>query len=212
MLVLSRECDSAIHIGPNITVKVLSIQKQRVKLGVDAPTHIRVVREEIASPPSEGMAGDPPASRAIPGGSFPVLVVEDDPGHARLIAKSLEECLLTNVSVARTGRAAMELLARAGEYPDQGPRLIFLDFHLPDMSGLEVLRRLRSDSRLRTIPVVILSGEQRESVVADCLEAGANAFVAKSLQFDDFRRSVTRTATFWTSECRIPAARVPQPA
>jgi two-component system response regulator len=212
VLVLSRGCDTSIQIGPNITVKVLSIQKQRVKLGVDAPSHIRVLREEIAPVGEDQNSAGSPTSGTFSPDSYPILVVEDDPGHALLITKALEQCLLSSVSVASTGAAAMESLAGRHEAPEWRPSLVFLDYHLPDMSGLEVLRRIRSDPRLKTMPVVILSGEQRESVVAECLEAGANAFVAKSFQFDDFCRSVTRTATFWTNECRVPKPCVPQPA
>lgn len=204
MLVLSRECETGIQIGPNIKVKVLAIHKQRVKLGVEAPNHVRVLREEVAASGPEG--GKPAAPEANP---FPIVVVEDDRSHALLIAKSLEECFLPNVRVVGTGEAALQLLAAEG--PEElTPRLIFLDYHLPDMSGLDILRRIRATPRFKTTPVVLLSSEQRESVVVSCLEAGANAFVSKSVHFDDFRRSVARTAVFWTSECRLPGAAVTQ--
>jgi len=204
MLVLSRERDTIIRIGPNVRVKVLAIQKQRVKLGVEAPSHIHVVREEIAVDPipSGSEAGRLPR----PDSQFPILIVEDERSHALLIRKALEDCFLSEVRVVETGREALEVLEQAGSQEDFVPRLIFLDFHLPDISGLEVLRKIRSSPRFKTTPVVLLSAEQRESVVVSCLEAGANAFVPKSIHFDDFRRSVARTATFWSGECRLPRA------
>ncbi len=204
MLVLSRERDTIIRIGPNVRVKVLAIQKQRVKLGVEAPSHIRVVREEIAvdPAPSGSEAGQPPR----PAAQFPILIVEDDRAHAYLIRKALEECFLSEVRVVETGREALEVLEQVGSPEAFFPRLIFLDFHLPDISGLDVLRTVRSSPRFKTTPVVLLSAEQRESVVVSCLEAGANAFVPKSMHFDDFRQSVIRTATFWTGQCRLPQA------
>jgi len=204
MLVLSRERDAIIRIGPNVRVKVLAIQKQRVKLGVEAPSHVRVVREEIAVDPvpSGSEAGRPPR----PDVQFPILIVEDDRAHAYLIRKALEDCFLSDVRVVETGREALEVLEQAGSPEGFVPRLIFLDFHLPDMSGLEVLRRVRASPRFKTTPVVLLSGEQRESVVVSCLEAGANAFVPKSVHFEDFRQSVARTATFWSGQCRLPRA------
>lgn len=206
MLILSRGCDSSIRIGPNITIKVLAIQKQRVKLGVDAPSHVRVLREEVTpddddgASGKEGQQGSPAVSQA-----FPILVVEDHPLHARLIAKALGECSLFRVTVAGTGAVAIEALSATADTPQSRPRLVFLDYHLPDMSGVDVLRCIRSRPGLKMTPVVILSGEQREAIVAECLEAGANAFVVKADHLDDFHRSVIRTATFWTSECRIPA-------
>ncbi len=212
MLILSRGCDTSIRIGPNITVKVLSIQRQRVKLGVDAPSHVRVLREEveITDGTSSEVAGGATSVSAT-AESAPVLVVEDHPVHARLITKALEECSLFKVSVAATGAAAVESLAASDETACARPRLVLLDYYLPDMSGLNVLRHIRSQPRLRTMPVVILSSEDRESVVAECLEAGANAFVLKATHFDDFHRSVTRAAIFWTSECQIPGPFASQP-
>jgi len=205
MLVLSRERDTTIQIGPNIKVKVLAIQKQRVKLGVEAPNHVRVVREEIAQDPDQS-GGIPGAHSAADAHLFPILVVEDEPAHAKLITKALEDCFLSHIQVVASGEEALRTLEAEGAEGALNPRLIFLDFHLPDMSGLDVLRRVRSMPRFRTTPVVLLSAEQRESVVVSCLEAGANAFVCKSVHFDDFRRSVARTATFWTSECRLPGS------
>jgi len=76
---------------------------------------------------------------------------------------------------------------------------------LPDMSGLEVLREIRSRPDLKTMPVVILSAEQSDAVVTSCLEAGANAFVTKAADYDQFRNSIRRLAVFWGGECRIPA-------
>ena len=204
MLVLSRERDTTIQIGPNVRVKVLAIQKQRVKLGVEAPSHVRVVREEIAvDPASCGPGGDRPPR---PEPQFPILVVEDERSHALLITKALQDCFLSDIRVVETGGEALRVLENEGSQEDFVPRLVFLDFHLPDMSGLDVLRSIRSSARFKTTPVVLLSAEQRESVVVSCLEAGANAFVSKAIHFDDFRRSVARTAMFWTGECRLPQA------
>jgi len=207
MLVLSRDRDTVVRIGPDIKVKVLSIRKQRVKLGIDAPSSVRVWREE-ASPkplPPEATTSRNGNGRAN-GRLFPVLVVEDDPDHALLISKILRECHLPNVTIARTGAAAIEALGT--NYPPcrraAQPHLVLLDLHLPDIPGLEVLRRIRSNERLQTTPVVVLSSLQEESLVADCLQAGANAFVSKSPHYGEFCESVSRIATFWKSDCRIP--------
>ncbi len=210
MLVLSRDCDSSIRIGPDITVKVLSIRKQRVKLGVVAPASVRVWRDEIAPQslrPSE-VEGSAASSN---GGPFPILVVEDDPDHARLINRALGNCLLSPVTIVSNGTAAVEALS-GGDGGPLHPHLVFLDLNLPDMSGLEVLRRIRATPGHGTTPIVVFSAEQNDAIVSTCLEAGANAFVNKATQFQDFCRSVARVATFWSSDCRIPKTAVTQSA
>ncbi len=215
MLVLSRDCDSVIRIGEDIKVKVLSIRKQRVKLGVDAPSDVRVWREEIAPHPipretsaKRGSNGCPPAKQ------FAVLLVEDDPDHALLITRVLADCQMTEVTRMATGMAAIEALeddAVAGQ-PTLRPQLVLLDLHLPDIHGLEVLRQIRCMDHFRTLPVVILSCDRRDHLGADCLEAGANAFVGKSSGYREFRESVARIATFWRRDCCLPTAEAALPA
>ena len=208
MLVLTRDRDAVIRIGPNIRVKVLSIQKHRVKLGVEAPTNVRVWRDEIA--PYERLPEDEPAE-APPGAAaeapdFSILVVEDDPGHAKLIAKVLLESEASSVALANSGAEAMRVLGTDGakQEADFEPQLVLLDYHLPDVSGIEVLRKIRATERLHRVPVVMLSSANEDAIVADCLDAGANAFVNKAERFPDFREKVARVAGFWRSECRVP--------
>ncbi len=209
MLVLSRESDTTVWIGPNVQVKILSIQKRRVKLGIEAPPGIQIWRDELieGSDAARVIYEEPSQDRILEGPS-PVLLVEDDPDHALLISRTLSEVCLTAPAIAETGVAALELLDRAGNEPDHSvqPRLVVLDLHLPDMSGLDVLREIRSRPELTTMPVVVLSAEQSDAVVTSCLEAGANAFVTKAADYEQFRNSIRRLAVFWGGECRIPVA------
>jgi carbon storage regulator CsrA len=206
MLVLSRDCDTVLRIGP-CKVTVLSIRKRHVKLGIDAPRGIQVWREEI-SPEPEQCGLSPEEAAAAPRGRDPflTLLVEDDPAHARLISETLLESCFLQPRVVGTGQAAMEALG--GDNEGGGnlvhPRLVLLDLNLPDMSGLEVLRYIRSTAPFQTTPVVVLSAEDQDSVVASCLERGANAFVTKSPRYHEFRQSVSRIAGFWNNDCRVP--------
>ena len=210
MLVLSRDCDTVVHIGPNVQVKVLSIKRRRVKLGIEAPSNVHVWRDEIVSKLTErGLDEEQVLGPANDCGQFRTLVVEDEPAHAELIKKALVESGLSDLKVAYSGAEAIEALDREENHghSDAVPiRLVLLDLHLPDMSGLEVLRHVRSNDLLKITPVVVFSAEDREDIVRDCLEAGANAFVAKSMDYDKFRKSIARITAFWGSEPYLPAS------
>ncbi len=209
MLVLSRECDTTVWVGPNVKIKVLSIQKRRVKLGIEAPPGIQVWRDEIIEGSDfSRVICEETANRAPLEGQNPVLLVEDDPDHAHLIGGTLSEVFLAAPVVAESGSVALDLLNRIDHEAGHAaqPRLVVLDLHLPDMSGLDVLREIRSRPELTTMPVVILSAEQSDAVVTNCLEAGANAFVTKAADYEQFRNSIRRLGVFWGGECRIPAA------
>ena len=137
-----------------------------------------------------------------------VLVIEDDPLHARLIRKSLCGSQGTMVTVVETAKLALDALgALTGGSDDDDvvrPDLILLDMGLPDSSGLDVLRSIRKDERLRRTPVVMLTCCQDDTVVEECMESGANAFVVKSARWDDFRSSVSRIGDFWTNDYFAP--------
>jgi len=140
---------------------------------------------------------------------FEVLLVEDDPGHAKLICGALSECELPtsiDVTIAQTAESAMETLRmeKCPAWVTPPFDLILLDLYLPRMTGLDLLRRIRTDPLLFLTPVVMLSCTDEGAAAANCLEAGANAFVTKSGDPQSFRTSVARIAGFWGSECRVP--------
>jgi two-component system response regulator len=201
MLVLSRNEESAINIGSDIKVKVLSINRQSVKLGVEAPQDIRIWRDELPSTLDEDK--EPASVDHVIAGMRMVLVVEDDPGHAQLIRKALCENRGTNVTMAATARNALDALgARVTRPVDIAPPdLIVLDLGLPDGSGLDLLRIIRNVPELRSTPVVVLSCSDDEATVNRCMESGANAFVPKSAGYDDFHVQVSRIGQFWAGDC-----------
>ena len=206
MLVLSRRENKRIRIGPDVTVTVLSIRRQQVRLGIEAPKEIRVLRDELDEAEFEETGQTNAGVQQHRPGLKIVLVIEDDPLHAKLISKSLCGTQGTMVTVVETAKLALDALgALAGGSGDVvHPDLILLDMELPDGTGLDVLRSIRKDERLRRTPVVMLTCCQDDTVVDQCMESGANAFVVKSARWDDFRSSVSRIGEFWTNDYFAP--------
>lgn len=210
MLILSRKRDSAIHIGPDIQVRILEIHKKHVRVGVEAPAAVPIWRDEVLpTRRPDSLLQNREDEWSSDNKPFDVLLIEDDPGHAKLICGALSECVLSrciDVTIARTAELAIETL-QMDECQDRTASpfdLILLDLYLPQMTGLDLLRMIRTDPALYLTPVVMLSCADADFVAADCLEAGANAFVTKSGDPGSFRTSVARIAGFWGNECCVP--------
>ncbi len=214
MLVLSRKRDSSIHIGADIRVTILGIHKHQVRVGVEAPAAIPVWRAELL-PKGQASLELQAREDGWPSGKkqFEVLLVEDDLGHAKLICGAFSECRLQrpiDVAVAQTGELAAESLGMdGGQRPAASPfDLILLDVYLPRMTGLDLLLKIRTDPLLYLTPVVMLSCSDDDAVAANCLDAGANAFVTKARDPGVFRTSIARIADFWGNESRVPRQEV----
>ncbi len=214
MLVLSRKQDSSIHIGRDVKVTILGIRGNQVKVGVEAPSTTPVWRDEVPSrvqDQADTELQEPAVAEPSGKPAFRVLLVEDDLGHAKLICRILRECPLARpveVSAARTGEFALESLGMNGGrnlmHPVVPFDLILLDLHLPRMSGLDLLLKIRTDPYSYLTPVVFLTCAEDDETAAKCLDAGANAFVSKSGNPGVFRASVNRIADFWGHENRVP--------
>lgn len=128
-----------------------------------------------------------------------VLLVEDDDGHAELIRACLQEsgCLLT-VSRLRDGQAAWDYLVGSNDQPGQlqaGQRYLLLsDVRLPRLDGIDLLRRVRADNRLRLLPVFMLSTTDDEREVAACYQSGASGYFLKPVDFAAFADQMERLA------------------
>jgi two-component system, response regulator len=123
-----------------------------------------------------------------------ILIAEDEEADIGLMEVVLGECgILDQVAFARDGEKALDYLHCGGETPcstDFVPALIILDLKLPKVTGLEVLKRLRNNERLREVPVVVFSSSLDEREKAECLAYGANNFVVKPLEFDAFSNAL----------------------
>ena len=203
MLVLTRRSGESIHVGSDVEIKFLSFHGKRAQVGIQAPRTIRILRGELFEVPIGERLPEEDRNQRGQGSRFAVLLVEDDPLHATIISRILSKT--AEVAVASSGEEAVERLCKAVQAGgfDSRPNLIVLDLRLPGMSGLDVLVRIKSDRQLRRTPVVILSSSDESFEIERCFEAGANAFVTKSPNHDEFCASLSRIADFWGSQCRV---------
>ncbi len=116
-----------------------------------------------------------------------VLYIDDNPANVRLVERLIEQRPGLRFMAADLGQLGLDL-ARAHQ-----PDLILLDLHLPDMEGAAVLRAIRQDPQLRQTPVVVLSAEAEPDLAAQMLAAGAQGYLMKPLDFDEFFAAVDRS-------------------
>jgi len=130
-----------------------------------------------------------------------VLLVEDSRNDVELTLDAFAECRLANpVVVASDGAEALDYLHRRGRFAARtadDPVVLLLDIKMPKVDGLEVLRQMRADSRLKSIPVVMLSTSHEEPDLRESYRLGANGYVVKPVQFRDFMSAVAAVGRFW---------------
>ena len=138
--------------------------------------------------------------------SIEVLLVEDNPGDARLTKEALcEGDGAIHLHVVSDGMEALAFLRQEGTHSDvPSPDLILLDLNMPRMSGLEVLAFIKSDERLKSIPTIILSTSGFEGDILKAYELQANCFLTKPLQLDDFEALAKSIKDFWINKVRLP--------
>ncbi|TDC05194.1 response regulator [Nonomuraea longispora] len=137
-----------------------------------------------------------------------VLLVEDDQGDILLTKEAFDHNKVRNrLNVVNDGEQAMAYLRREGEYRDAiRPDLILLDLNLPRMSGREVLREVKDDPALRTIPVVILTTSEAEEDILHSYRLYANAYVSKPVDFEQFIRVVRQIDNFFVTVVKLPTS------
>jgi CheY-like chemotaxis protein len=126
-----------------------------------------------------------------------VLVVEDTPVHLLLIERALRKRGVREILKAASGAEALNLLGKARDDESLRPDLIVLDLQLPGVSGFHVLVAVRSMPDFRDTPIVILTYSDSETDAARCMAAGADAFVSKTDDYDEFRNSVFQIMDLW---------------
>jgi len=129
------------------------------------------------------------------------LIVEDDPNDVELTLTALEEYKLANeVVVTRDGEEALDYLYCRGKYKTRSngnPAVLLLDLKLPKRDGREVLQQIKSDDKLKMIPVVVLTSSHEEKDVVASYKLGVNAYVVKPVDFHEFVNAVKELGVFW---------------
>lgn len=130
-----------------------------------------------------------------------ILLVEDDPNDVELILTALDEFNLANeVVVVNDGAEALDYLYREGNFssrPVENPVVVLLDLKLPKINGIQVLQKIKSDEKLKTLPVCILTSSRESNDLEKCYKLGVNAYVVKPVKFDDFIQQVKQLGMFW---------------
>jgi CheY-like chemotaxis protein len=138
-----------------------------------------------------------------------ILLVEDNHDHAELIIRNLEEARVSNRLIhVDDGEKAMEYLRGSNGYTDRSihplPHLVLLDLRLPKKDGLEVLREIKTDEKLRAVPVVILTTSAAERDMAQAYEYHANSYVTKPVDFATFGELLRELGFYWLAWNKCP--------
>lgn len=132
-----------------------------------------------------------------------ILLVEDDPDDEELTMRALRKADVTNeIAICRDGQEALEFILCEGAYTSRPPVLpsaILLDLKLPKLNGVDLLKRLRADTRTQHIPVVMLTSSGEQEDMERAYAAGANSYIRKPVDFADFADAVARLAVYWGS-------------
>ena len=131
-----------------------------------------------------------------------ILLVEDNADDEELTIRALKKNNVTNnLVVARDGVEALDFLFGTGAYTGRDtallPGLVLLDLKLPKIDGLEVLRRIRADPRTRRMPVTVLTSSREEQDLIKSYDLGANSYIRKPVQFDQFTEAVRQLGLYW---------------
>ncbi len=130
-----------------------------------------------------------------------ILLAEDDPEDVELILEALAEHKLANEVVAVSdGREALDYLFRIGRYAGRingNPVVLLLDLKMPKIDGIEVLKTIKGDELLKTLPVVVLTSSRESRDLEECYQLGVNAYVVKPVKFPEFLDAVKKIGVFW---------------
>ena len=131
-----------------------------------------------------------------------ILLVEDNPDDIKITERALERGkVLNKLYVVRDGQEALDFLYHKGDYsdPQKAPRqgLILLDINLPKLNGIDVLKKVKSDEKLRRIPIIMLTVSKRDEDVVRSYDLGVNSYIVKPVEFDKFVETIKNIELYW---------------
>lgn len=178
--------------GRNVTLRSIANLARALEVSV----------KDLMQRPEDGAKARPP----VPGD---ILLVEDNPEDVALTLRAFERAKFTNpVKVATDGQAALDHLFGSGHdapAPAPLPQLVLLDLNLPNVPGVEVLRRIKADRRTREIPVVVLTVSQQDDLIIECSRLGAANYIIKPVGFENFSRITPTLDMHWALVSNAPA-------
>ena len=135
-----------------------------------------------------------------------ILIIEDNPADARLVREVMRDSkILNEIQWVPDGVEALAFLRRQGKYASSPrPNIIFLDLNMPRKDGRDVLREVKADAGLRSIPIVVMTSSQAEEDIARAYDQNANCYVRKPIDFAQFHEVVKSIESFWFATVELP--------
>ena len=195
MLVITRKPSESLHIGDNVTVSILGIKGNSVRVGVDAPSWLAIRRSELLARDATQNLGPPPAvqtpkedKRAVRAARRKLLIVDDSSADRHLYRRFLNQGAAGDFEITEAPSGS-EGLARIRE---ERPDCILLDYRLPDLDGIGFLDAMLQVKDISPVPVVMLTGMGSESLAVQAMKKGACDYLSKNtLTQDQLQRTLT---------------------
>ena len=136
-----------------------------------------------------------------------IVMVEDDEGHARLIERNIRRAGISNdIRHFLDGTSALEFILSSVDGPlSNGPALVLLDLNLPDMSGIDILTKIKQEPKLKRMPVVVLTTTDDKAEIQRCYDLGCNVYITKPVNYESFADAIRQLGLF-LSVIQVPEA------
>jgi len=137
---------------------------------------------------------------------YPFLLVEDSPDDIMITKRAFAKGRIKNkLYVAQNGEEAIDFFKKRGKFKDAPtPALVLLDLKMPKINGFEVLKEIKSDEELKSIPIIVLTSSEREKDIEEAYKIGCNSYIVKPVSFENFIKTVIEIKEYWLTISRIP--------